>query len=49
MGNITAIDAGYYHTIALTEEGKVLAAGSNEYGQCDVVEWENITAIAAGA
>lgn len=43
------IDVGFYHTAARTSGGKVLACGSNEYGQCDVSGWSDITAVAAGA
>ncbi|MDR2081388.1 MAG: hypothetical protein LBP54_05825 [Campylobacteraceae bacterium] len=31
--NITAITAGYYHSLALSDNGKVYAAGYNYYGQ----------------
>ncbi|MBQ3079374.1 MAG: hypothetical protein IJC48_05155 [Clostridia bacterium] len=43
------IDVGYSHTIARTNEGNVLAAGSNQYGQMDVSEWRDIACVAAGA
>lgn len=29
--------------------GRVLAAGDNAFGQCDVAAWEGIVAVAAGS
>lgn len=54
--NIIAIAAGggsnsypgSGHTVGLRADGRVVAVGDNEYGQCDVSGWENIVAIAAG-
>lgn len=46
--NITDIDAGYYHTVGLREDGTVVATGANYYGQCDVSEWTDIIAVSAG-
>lgn len=43
------IDVGFYHTLGLRSDGKVLACGSNSFGQCDVDSWQDITAVAAGA
>ncbi len=43
------IATGYLHTVALTEDGTVLAAGSNRSGQGNVTEWKSVTAVAAGA
>lgn len=43
------IAVGFYHTVGLRDDGKVLACGSNDYGQCDVSSWTDITAVAAGA
>lgn len=43
-----AIAAGFYHTVGLTRDGKVLACGSNEHGQCDTDTWSNVVQIAAG-
>lgn len=31
-----ALAAGYAHSLGLTGDGRVLAAGNDEYGQCDV-------------
>lgn len=39
MDNIVSIAAGCAHTLALREDGTVLAAGDNRYGQCDVNNW----------
>lgn len=43
------IDTGFYHTVAVTSSGNVLACGDNSYGQCDVSAWSNVTDVAAGA
>lgn len=45
-GSNTAPGAG--HTVGLRSDGKVVAVGDNEYNQCNVAEWEDIVAIAAG-
>ena len=37
--------ANGHHTVALLANGKVLATGENEYGQCNVSSWEDIVAI----
>ncbi len=39
---------GAHHTVGLKSDGTVIAAGSNEKGQCDVSYWDNIVAIDAG-
>lgn len=39
---------GKGHTVALRSDGKVFAVGDNEYGQCEVSDWEHVVAIAAG-
>ncbi len=41
--------AGREHSVALRADGTVVAAGSNKYGQCDVSDWKDITAVSAGA
>lgn len=50
MGKKLAV--GLYHVIGLKNDGTLLAAGITEknikYGQCDVQQWRNITAVAAG-
>ena len=43
------IATGYKHTVARTEAGTVLAAGSNLSGQCNTNDWTDIVAVAAGA
>lgn len=43
------IAAGFKHTLALTSNGTVLAAGGNQYGQTNVSGWTGITQLAAGA
>lgn len=36
------------HVVGLKANGRVIAIGDNDFGQCDVGDWENIVAIAAG-
>lgn len=43
------IATGYLHTVARTEQGTVLATGSNLSGQCNVSDWTNVVSVAAGA
>lgn len=43
------IATGYKHTVARTDQGTVLATGSNLSGQCNTTDWTGITAVAAGA
>jgi len=43
------VATGYKHTVARTEAGTVLAAGSNLSGQCNTKDWTGIVAVAAGA
>ena len=43
----TMIAGGYKHLVSLRDDGTVLAAGSNDSGQCDVQEWESIAAVYA--
>lgn len=45
--DITAISAGGMHLVALRKDGTVMAAGDNEYGQCEVESWKNIVRIEA--
>lgn len=42
------ISAGGDHTVGLKADGTVVAAGSNDNGQCDASGWTNIIAISAG-
>ncbi|MBN1930405.1 MAG: hypothetical protein JW786_02190 [Desulfobacterales bacterium] len=39
---------GWGHTIGLKSDGTVVAAGYNEFGQCDVDSWTDIQQVAAG-
>lgn len=41
-GNVKPINAGIFHTVGLKEDGIVVAAGANDYGQYDVSEWNDI-------
>lgn len=45
---IAAISAGNKHLLALTADGRVLAAGDNDAKQCEVGSWENCIAVVAG-
>ena len=50
-GEITerqTISAGYYFTVAVKNDGTVVAVGDNEHGQCDISDWTDIVAIACG-
>ena len=42
------IDGGDSHTIAILEDGSLIAVGGNSYNQCDVTQWTDIVAISAG-
>lgn len=44
------IDVGDTHTVAIQNNGVVIAAGNNEFGQCEVggVTWEGVIAVSAG-
>ena len=42
------MSAGYNYTISLKANGTVVAAGYNEYGQCDVLDWVDIVSVSAG-
>ena len=41
---------GKGHIVGLTKDGRVVAVGNNDFGQCDVADWkdENVVAISAG-
>ena len=43
-----SISTGYRYTVGLKADGTVVAAGDNEYGQCDVSGWKDIIAVSAG-
>jgi len=40
--------AGGWHTVGIEDDGTVVAVGNNDYGQCNVAGWTNITQVAAG-
>ena len=42
------VAAGWYHTVGLKSDGTVVAVGDNDYLQCDVGGWTDITQVAAG-
>lgn len=42
------LSCGEAHTVALQNDGTVIAAGNNDYGQCDVHDWKNMVAVSAG-
>jgi hypothetical protein len=49
LSDVTAIDSGYYHNLALKSDGTVVAWGQNTSGQTDVPFWlSDVTAISAG-
>ncbi len=46
--DIIAITTGEYYVVGLKSDGTVVATGNNDYGQCDVKDWNHIVAISAG-
>jgi alpha-tubulin suppressor-like RCC1 family protein len=49
-GNVTPmVAAGWHHTVGLRADGAVVAAGYNEFGQCNVGGWADIVQVTAGA
>ena len=44
-----AVQAGGWHTVGLRSDGRVMAVGRIDEGQCDVDGWTDIVQIAAGA
>ena len=42
------IERSTTHSVGLKANGTVVATGYNKYGQCNVSEWEDVIAIAAG-
>lgn len=44
---VKKLRAGKRHIAGLRLDGSVVAAGSNEYGQCDVLNWKNISDVFA--
>jgi hypothetical protein len=43
------VAAGAAHTAGLQSDGRVVAVGRNDYGQCNVGTWTDIVQVAAGA
>lgn len=43
------VAVGFYHTVGLGPDGRVLACGDNSFGQCGVDALHDVTAVAAGA
>lgn len=48
-GHYRSIACGDVHTVALKNDGTVVATGRNAFGQCDVSDWKNIVSVDAGA
>ena len=46
---VYVVSAGEKHTVALTNDGRVLATGGNGFDQCEVSGWTDIVAVSAGA
>lgn len=44
----SVISAGFRHTVAVKADGTVMAAGLNNYNQCEVSNWEDIVSVSAG-
>ncbi len=42
------ISTGRVHTVAMQADGTLVAVGSNLYGQCDISDWTDISAVYAG-
>jgi alpha-tubulin suppressor-like RCC1 family protein len=42
------VDGGHLHTAGLKSDGIVVAAGLNNYGQCNVGNWTDIVQVSAG-
>lgn len=45
---IVGVSAGYDHAVGLRADGTVVAAGANNFGQCEVTTWTDIVAVSAG-
>jgi len=43
------VASGSQHVVAVLGGGRVLAAGDNIRGQCDVEQWRDVVAVAAGS
>lgn len=44
----TARISADYHSVAVTRDGRVLAAGPNDDGQCNTFAWRDMVAVSAG-
>ncbi|WP_407951959.1 hypothetical protein [Plantactinospora sonchi] len=47
--DVTAVAAGYLHTVGLGNDGRVLAVGDRSTGACDVSAWRDVVAVTAGS
>ncbi|MGO3856841.1 MAG: chromosome condensation regulator, partial [Glutamicibacter arilaitensis] len=45
---MTLMAAGRRHSVALRQDGAVLATGNNRAGECSIDQWSAITSVAAG-
>jgi len=43
-----SVALGMSHTVAVLQDGTAIAAGENDFLQCDVGDWRNVVSIAAG-
>lgn len=46
--SVRAIAAGHGFSVGLCYGGRVVAAGTNERGRCEVDDWRNVVAVACG-
>ena len=46
--DLTAVAVGPYHTVAVKQDGTVVASGDIQHGQCQVETWTNVRTVAAG-
>lgn len=44
----TAVAIGMTHTVAMMQDGTVIAHGRNEFLQCDLEDWRHVQSVAAG-
>nr|HML49730.1 chromosome condensation regulator [Clostridia bacterium] len=47
-GRSSTLAAGRRHSVAIRSDGTAVAAGDNKLGQCNLSDWRDIVAIAAG-
>jgi alpha-tubulin suppressor-like RCC1 family protein len=48
LSGVTAISAGYYHSVALKNDGTVVTVGYNKQGQRSTDGWRDIVAVSVG-